>query len=126
MPCPEALYQGRKDFLMKWKHNGITYPRGSYEALIARYNSDGAWFVARGLMTQQTMRSSFKALGEALNAHSIEVKRLYDDNDNETETEVIVFMKRYDGRYTFYLETPERLQTIDSHGLDTITHFFHG
>lgn len=47
---------------MKWNHNGITYRRGCYETLIAQYDGKGVWFVNRGLMTQQTMKSTIDGI----------------------------------------------------------------
>lgn len=86
---------------MKWNHNGITYRRGCYEVLAAQYDGKGPWYVNDHQMTQQSMKSCFKKLGEYLNAQSVEVKPLYGEDDNATETEICVFMRYYDGRYRF-------------------------
>ena len=107
---------------MKWiVQDGIKFERGNKEVLIARFNEDGAWFTLRAQATQQTQKSEFKRLGETLGAKSCEVKKYYDDNDIETETEVIVFMSMYDGSWRFYVETPQRLEPVD---YEPITHFF--
>ena len=87
---------------MKWNHNGIKYRRGCYEVLIAQFDGKGSWFVNRAMQTQQSMKANFKRLGEFLGASSVEVKKLYDDDDNITETNVIIADRHYDGRYRFY------------------------
>lgn len=89
---------------MKWNHNGITYRRGCYETLIAQYDGKGVWFINRGLMTQQTMKSCFKRLGEFLGASSVEVKPMWNEDDSATETNVVVVDRMYDGSYKFYRE----------------------
>lgn len=86
---------------MKWNHNGITYRRGCYETLIAQFDGKGPWYCNIPQMTQQSMRSCFKALGEHMGAEKIEVKHLYDEDDAPTESETMDFMKRYDGSYIF-------------------------
>lgn len=106
---------------MKWNTNGIKFARGNYESLIAQYNGSGAWFVMRGLATQQTQKSAFKRFGEFLGAQSCEVKPYYDENDHETESDVAVFMALSDGSYRFYIETEERLEPIE---LSTIEQYF--
>lgn len=87
---------------MKWNHNGIAYRRGYYECLIAQYDGKGPWYYSSGIQTQQSMKSGFKRLGEHLGAQSVEVKPLYDEDDNPTEKTVCAFMRMYDGSYRFY------------------------
>lgn len=89
---------------MKWNHNGITYRRGCYESLIAQYDGKGPWYANGPLMTQQSMKSCFKRLGDELNAQGVEVKPLYDDDDNATEIEIRVFTRLSDGLYRFHDE----------------------
>ncbi len=91
---------------MKWNHNGIAYRRGCYEALIAQYDGKGPWYsTGDSIMTQQTMKSYFKLLGKHLNAKSVEVKPLYDEDDNATVSEIRVFTRYYSGAYRFHDET---------------------
>lgn len=91
---------------MKWNNNGITYRRGCYEVLIAQYDGKGAWYCNAAMMTQQSMKACFKALGEYLGANTVEVKYLYDDNDAPTEATTTDFMKKYDGTYMFKPDQP--------------------
>lgn len=86
---------------MKWNNNGIAYRRGCHEVLVAQYDGKGPWYCNIPMMTQQTMKSCFKALGEWLGAERVEVKPLYDENGNPTERVTKDFMKRYDGSYIF-------------------------
>ena len=86
---------------MKWNHSGITYRRGCYEVLVARYDGKGPWYANDCTMTQQSMRACFKRLGEHLNAQSVEVKRLYDEDDKPTEPMICAFIKFSDDTYRF-------------------------
>lgn len=86
---------------MKWNNNGIKYYRGCYEVLIAQYDGKGPWYCNIPMMTQQSMKNCFKALGEHLNADRVEVKLLYDEFGNPTENETRDFMRKYDGSYIF-------------------------
>lgn len=92
---------GRKEGIMKWNHNGIIYCRGCYEVLIAQFDGKGPWYCNIPMMTQQSMRTCFKALGEYLGAESVEVKHLWSEDDTPSETKTRDFMRRYDGTYIF-------------------------
>lgn len=76
---------------MRWNTSGIKFRRGCYEPLIARFDGKGTWYSPRAMMIQQAMRSSFRKLGEHLEAKQCEVKPLYDDDDNLTETDITDF-----------------------------------
>lgn len=86
---------------MKWNHNGITYRRGCYECLIAQYDGKGPWYYSMGIQTQQSMKTGFRQLGDHLGAQSVEVKPLYDEEDNLTEKRICSFTKMYNGAYHF-------------------------
>lgn len=86
---------------MRWNNNGVSYRRGCYEVLIAQFDGVGHWYCNIPMMTQQSMKRCFKDLGEHLGAKSVEVKYLYDENENATVTETMDFMKLYDGSYKF-------------------------
>ena len=96
---------------MKWNNNGIKYERGNYECLIAQYNKTGHWVCVRAMATQQTQKHNFKALGEVISAKEIEVKKLYNDNDELTETNVIYFdnMAAYGGGFKFWTYNLEKI-----------------
>lgn len=83
---------------MKWKTNGIQFRRGCHECLIAQFNGCGCWWGLGAMATQQTMKSEFKRLGDYLGATLCEVKELYDENDNETEQDVIYYRFNYLGQ----------------------------
>lgn len=87
---------------MKWNHNGITYPRGCYETLVAQFDGKGPWYCNIPMMTQQSMKSCFKALGEYLGAESVEVKPLWNEDDSPAVQKTRDFIKRYNGTYDFF------------------------
>lgn len=93
--------------MMKWNHNGVSYQRGCYEALIAQYDGAGYWYINEAVQTQQSMKSNFKLLGEHFGAQRVEVKPLFDENDNMTEKTLRVFMRKYDGGYIFREDTED-------------------
>lgn len=107
---------------MKWNNNGVKYERGNYECLIAQYNKTGAWVCVRAMATQQTQKHNFKQLGEVISAKEIEVKRAYDDNDELTETNIILIdnMAAYGGGFQFWTcnEELERVEKINPNYLD--------
>lgn len=93
---------------MKWINNGIKYQRGCHECLIAQYDGKGCWWSLGAIATQQTMKSEFKRLGEYLGAARCEVKKLYDDDDNEVEQNVVVFNFFFCGKLYVVDETTQR------------------
>ena len=99
---------------MKWVNNGIKYLRGDHERLIAQFNGKGAWFTLRAFATQQTQKSEFKRLAEYFEDEVAicEVKKMYDDDDNLTEDEIVVFDFHYDGKCNFYISDGEKLVEI--------------
>ena len=87
---------------MKWNHNGITYRHGCYECLIARYDDTETWFTPRAQQTQQSAKSNFKRLGELFEAKKCEVQLMYNDSDEWTHDNIIVFDFMYSGECRFY------------------------
>ena len=106
---------------MKWNTNGIKFLRGDYEALIAHFDGLGPWFSLRGMATQQTQKSAFKRLGEVVGAKQCEVKLEYDDDGNEVEGDVVVFMQSYNGDWCFYREEPHGLVPICRYTPEEVT-----
>lgn len=102
---------------MKWIKNGIEFKRGDYFCLIARYDTRPEWFVVReaviGLATQQTQRGYFKALGEYLNANTVEVKGAYDDDERPVEKNVIAVERTYGGDLVFWATNDEMFRTSE-------------
>lgn len=86
---------------MKWNNNGITFRRGCHDILIAQYDGKGDWFCNVPMMAQQTAKSCFRELGKYLGAKTVEVKYLFDENDNATVPETTDFLRFYDGSYKF-------------------------
>lgn len=88
---------------MKWINNGIEYKRGNHEFLIAKYDDVDVWFVTRAnIITQQAQKSGFRKLGEYLKAEKVEVMKMYDNNDEWTQENIVVYDVDYEGNYKFY------------------------
>lgn len=88
---------------MKWINNGIEYKRGNHEFLIAKYDDVDVWFVTRAnIITQQAQKSGFRKLGEYLEAKKVEVMKMYDDNDEWAQENIVVYDTDCDGNYKFY------------------------
>lgn len=100
---------------MRWINNGIKYLRGDYECLIAQFNGIGCWFTLRASATQQTQKSEFKRLANYLDDEITicEVKKMYDDNDNLVEHDIIVFDFYYDGSCHFFVPINGTLSEIN-------------
>lgn len=87
---------------MKWIKNGVTFNRGNYECLIAKFDDTPVWFTPRAMQTQQSMKSNFKRLGEMFEASKCEVKPMYNEADEWTEENIVVFDFMYSGECKFY------------------------
>lgn len=80
---------------MKWIKNDVKFERGNHECLIAQYDNNGTWYMNRAMQTQQSMKRNFKMFGEFLGASVCEVKRYWNDDDDEAAENDIVII---DGR----------------------------
>ena len=88
---------------MKWINNGVKYERGNHEFLIAKYDETDVWFTVRAnIATQQTQKALFKRLGEYIGASKCEVLPMYDDNDNWTKGNIVVFDFMSSGECRFW------------------------
>lgn len=106
---------------MKWINNGVTYKRGNYECLIAKFDDAPVWFTPRATQTQQTQKSNFKRLGELLDANKCEVKPMYNDSDEWTEENIVVFDFMYSGECKFYhLNEDGSMILIDTTEAETV------
>lgn len=84
---------------MKWENNGITYKRGNYEVLVARYDDSDFWFMPRALMTQQRAKHRFLELGKAIGAKRVEVREV---GDAKVITNDIVVFDEWRGTFKFW------------------------
>ncbi len=80
---------------LKWTMNGVTFNRGNYRPLIARFDNSKCWLSLAACTTTSGFRSEIQQLANEYGAKTVELKYFYDDNDQQTETAVVDFMKLY-------------------------------
>lgn len=92
---------------IKWTLNDISFNRGNYRPVIARFNNSKHWLSIPAFTTTSSARVMFRELAVAYGATSVELKYFYDDADQQTETDVVDFLKLSTG-YIFRneLEVP--------------------
>lgn len=78
---------------IKWTLNGVSFARGNYRPIIARFDNSRCWFRVPAMTTTTGARSEFRALALEYGAKSVELKYFYDDEDQQTETNVVDFLK---------------------------------
>lgn len=93
---------------IKWTLNGIAFSRGNYRPVIARFNNSKCWLGIPSMTTTSSARIMFRELAIAYGAAAVELKYFYDDMDQQTETDVVDFLKLSTG-YIFRneLQVPE-------------------
>lgn len=91
---------------MKWNTNGVTFNRGNYRPLIAHFDNSKCWLSLAACTTTSGFRAEIRRLANEYGAKTVELKYFYDDNDNQTETNVVDFMDIYseelDKRYYIF------------------------
>lgn len=85
---------------MKWNMNDVTFNRSNYRPVIARFNNSKCWLTVGAMTTTSSARSSIRSLAQEYGASFVELKYFYDDNDKQTEENVVDFLKLSD-RYIF-------------------------
>ena len=94
----------------KWITNGVSFNRGNYEDLIAKFDNSRKWLKVGAYCTTSSFKSSIRNLAEVFGASVIEIKPLWDENEQPTEdrTNVVNYRKLSDG-YWFYIpkQVPE-------------------
>ena len=80
---------------LKWTMNGVTFNRSNYRPVIARFDNTKCWLSLAACTTTSSFRASVRELATAYGAKTVELKYFYDENDNQTETNVVDFMKLY-------------------------------
>ena len=81
---------------MKWNINDVTFNRSNYRPVIARFNNSKCWLTVGAMTTTSSARSSIRHLAQAYGASTIELKYFYDEDDNQTEQNVVDFLKLFD------------------------------
>jgi hypothetical protein len=79
--------------MIKWKMNDVTFNRGNYRPLIAHFDNSKCWLALAAMTTTTGFRSEIRQLASEYGAKIIELKYMYDEEDRQTETEVIDFLK---------------------------------
>ena len=80
---------------LKWTMNGVTFNRSNYRPVIARFDNTTCWLSLAACTTTSGFRAAVRELATAYGAKTVELKYFYDDDDNQTETNVVDFMKLY-------------------------------
>lgn len=78
---------------IKWTLNDISFNRGNYRPVIARFNNSKCWLGIPAMTTTSSARAMFRELAIAYGATAVELKYFYDDMDQQTETDVVDFLK---------------------------------
>lgn len=78
---------------LKWTLNDISFNRGNYRPVIARFNNSKCWLGIPAMTTTSSARVMFRELAIAYGATSVELKYFYDDTDQQTEFDVVDFLK---------------------------------
>ncbi len=80
---------------LKWTMNGVTFNRSNYRSVIARFDNTTCWLSLAASTTTCGFRASIRELATTYGAKTVELKYFYDDDDNQTETNVVDFIKLY-------------------------------
>lgn len=80
---------------LKWTMNGVTFQRSNYRPLIARFDNSKCWLAVPAITTTSGFRSLIRQLAADFGASTVELKYFYDEEDRQTETEVVCFDRRY-------------------------------
>ena len=78
---------------IKWTLNDISFNRSNYRPVIARFNNSKHWLGIPAMTTTSSARVMFRELASAYGATSGELKYFYNDMDQQTETDVVDFLK---------------------------------
>ena len=78
---------------IKWTLNDVSFNRSNYRPVIARFNNSKHWLGIPAMTTTSSARAMFRELASAYGATSVELKYFYNDMDQQTETDVVDFLK---------------------------------
>lgn len=78
---------------LKWTLNDISFNCSNYRPVIARFDNSKHWLGIPSMTTTSSARAMFRELANAYGATSVELKYFYDDMDQQTETDVVDFLK---------------------------------
>ena len=85
-----------KQHRIKWITNGVSFRRGNYETLIAKFDNSKTWLGLGAYCTTQTFKEEIRHLAQDFGAKVIELKPGFYKDDNglyyRTEKDVINFL----------------------------------
>lgn len=88
---------------LKWTLNDVTFNRSNYRPLIARFDNSKCWLAYCCNTTTSGFRSEIRRLARQYGAKSVELKYMYDEEDVQTENNVVGFLD-LPSRYIFRIE----------------------
>ena len=95
---------------IKWIAPGISFSRGNYTELIAKFDNSRKWLKLGAYTTTSGFKSSIRNLAQAYGASVVEIKSLWDKNEEPTEDRMnVVNYKLLSDGYWFYIpkQVPE-------------------
>ena len=90
---------------IKWVVQDVSFNRGNFEDVIAKFDNSRKWFRVGAVCSTQTAKSDFRKLAQDYGAETVEIKHLWgpDEEPTEDRMNVVDFKKISDG-YFFYIE----------------------
>jgi hypothetical protein len=90
---------------IKWIAPDVSFSRGNYESVIAKFDNCKKWLRVGAVCSTQTAKSDFRKLAQEFGAETVEIKHLWgaDEEPTEDRMNVVDFRQLSDG-YWFYIE----------------------
>lgn len=89
---------------IKWITNDVSFRRGNWETLIARFDNSKKWLMNGSCCTADTFKASIRRLAQEFGASVVEVKYLWNQDEKPTEDRTnVVNYKKLSSGYWFYI-----------------------
>ena len=89
---------------IRWITNDVSFNRGNWEILIAKFDNSRKWLMPSALCTAANFKAEIRQLAQDFGAKVVEVKKLYEnENPVEKRQDVVDFLKLSSG-YIFRIE----------------------
>ena len=90
---------------IKWIAPDVSFSRGNFEDVIAKFNNSRKWFRVGAVCSTQTAKSDFRKLAQDFGAESVEIKPLWGVDEEPTEDRMnVVDFRQLSNGYFFYIE----------------------
>lgn len=89
---------------MKWIKNEVSFQRGNYRPIIAKFDNSVCWFASSAIMSARCFKAEIKRIADEYGASVIEMKYEYDEDYNKVEANVVDFYRNDEG-FVFRTET---------------------